>query len=584
MTLAAGLRLGPYEILGPIGAGGMGEVYRGRDTRLGREVAVKVIQPEAEGIPDPLPRFQREAKAIAALNHPNILALHDIGNDSGVVYAVMELLEGETLRERLETAGSLTPLKATEYASQIARGLAAAHERGIVHRDLKPENLFITHDGLVKILDFGLAQQDPGASAEFDTRATRFTTGPGLVLGTPGYMAPEQLVGQPATARTDLFAFGVVVHEMLTGSHPFRRATAAETAAAILHEDPPPLAQAGLPPGVARIVERCLDKRAADRPSSARDLALFFDAVGSQAGETATGRAAAGVRTVTRRLVAISCGLLALLSAATWAGGRLLVDRTVTAAIDSDLRHAERLVRREQSDRMAALATSARFVASFPNLSALFATDAPTVHDFLVTYQQRNPDAPMLVAVAPGRVVLARTGELGDAGNAWVDPLIAKPGAPAVVQIGNRPYLAAAAGAEAAGTVFGYIVAASPVDRAFAAALREATQDEIVLLASKTDLASTLRTEQAPWRSLEDWRRAGRPGEVVDLTIAGRRYAGREVGISEMPAVAAIVLKSRDEATAPFGRLQNGVLALGLMCVAVAALGSFLIVRVMGKN
>ncbi|HEX5110787.1 MAG TPA: serine/threonine-protein kinase [Vicinamibacterales bacterium] len=580
MTLAAGVRLGPYEILGPIGAGGMGEVYRGRDTRLGREVAVKVIQPEAQGIPDLLPRFQREAKAIAALNHPNILALHDIGNDSGVVYAVMELLEGETLRERLDVSGSLTPLKATGYASQIARGLAAAHERGIVHRDLKPENLFITHDGLVKILDFGLAQHEPGPSAELDTRATRFTTGPGLVLGTPGYMAPEQLVGQPATPRSDLFAFGVVVHEMLTGSHPFRRATPAETAGAILHEDPPPLSQSGLPPGIATIVERCLDRRAGDRPSSARDLALFFDAVGSQTGEVAAGRAAQGAGSLRRRLALISCGLLALLSGAMWIGGRFLVERTVKAAIDSDLMQAERIVRREQSDRLAALATAARFVASFPNLSALFATDAPTVHDFLVTYQQRLPEVPMLVAVAPGRVVIARTGELADGGSGWVDPLLARPGEPAVVQIGNRPFFGVAAGAEAAGTVFGYIVALSPVDRAFAAALREATQDEVVLLASDLTLASTLRAEQTPWRSLEEWRRiAGPPGAVVDVSIGGRRYAAREVGLSATPAAAVVVLKSRDEATAPFARLQNGVLVLGLISLAIAALGSYMIVR-----
>src|SRR4030095_8877405 len=171
---------------------------------------------------------------------------------------------------------------------------------------------------------------------ELATRATRFTTGPGLVLGTPGYMAPEQLVGQPASARSDLFAFGVVVHEMLTGVHPFRRATAAETAAAILREDPPPLAHAGLPPGVARIVERCLDKRAGDRPSSARDLALFSDEVGSQAGEVVADRATARTGTVTRRLVAVSCGLLALLSAATWMGGRVLVKRTVGGGNDTE--------------------------------------------------------------------------------------------------------------------------------------------------------------------------------------------------------------------------------------------------------
>ena len=221
--IGIGARLGPYEILGPIGRGGMGEVYRARDARLGREVAVKVLPADADQMPDLLPRFEREAQAVAALNHPNILALHDIGNDAGVVYAVMELLEGDTLRVRLEQAKRFTPLKAIDYAIQIARGLAAAHERGIVHRDLKPENIFITHDGRVKILDFGLAQQETTPAGDGVSRDTRFTTEPGVLLGTPGYTAPEQILGEPATVRSDLFALGIVLYEMLTGAHPFRR-------------------------------------------------------------------------------------------------------------------------------------------------------------------------------------------------------------------------------------------------------------------------------------------------------------------------------------------------------------------------
>ena len=171
--IGIGARLGPYEILGPIGRGGMGEVYRARDARLGREVAIKVLPADADQMQDLLPRFEREAQAVAALNHPNILALHDIGNDAGVVYAVMELLEGDTLRVRLEQAKRFTPLKAIDYAIQIARGLAAAHERGIVHRDLKPENIFITRDGRVKILDFGLAQQETTPASDGTSRDTR---------------------------------------------------------------------------------------------------------------------------------------------------------------------------------------------------------------------------------------------------------------------------------------------------------------------------------------------------------------------------------------------------------------------------
>src|SRR6185295_14969510 len=216
--IATGVRLGPYEILGRIGSGGMGDVYRARDARLGREVAVKVLPPEAGERPDRLLRFEREAQAVAALNHPNIMALHDIGNEAGVVYAVMELLEGDTLRDRLEETGRFTPIKAVDYAVQIARGLAAAHERGILHRDLKPENLFITRDGRVKILDFGLAQQDIAPEADGGSAATRFLTEPGMLLGTPGYVAPEQILGRPATVRSDLFAFGIVIYEMLTGS------------------------------------------------------------------------------------------------------------------------------------------------------------------------------------------------------------------------------------------------------------------------------------------------------------------------------------------------------------------------------
>ncbi|HVE65318.1 MAG TPA: serine/threonine-protein kinase, partial [Thermoanaerobaculia bacterium] len=243
MTLASGSRLGPYEILAPLGAGGMGEVYRARDTRLGREVAVKVLPEKLAADPDALARFEREAKAVAALSHPNILGIYDIGLDGGATYAAMELLRGETLRERLEE-GAVPQRKALEYGLQIAHGLAAAHEKGIVHRDLKPENVFVTSDGRVKILDFGLAQF---VMTMADSQQTTIAlapapgTAPGVVVGTVGYMAPEQVRGQAVDGRTDIFAFGAVLYEMLSGQRAFAGETAADTMSAILRSDPPDL-------------------------------------------------------------------------------------------------------------------------------------------------------------------------------------------------------------------------------------------------------------------------------------------------------------------------------------------------------
>ena len=231
--LTASTRLGPYEIVAPLGKGGMGEVYRARDTRLGREVALKVLPQEFANNAEYLSRFEREAKAVAALSHPNILAIHDYGTNGAVTYAVMELLEGETLRSRL-TKGSLPWREAVEYGAAIADGLTAAHVKGIVHRDIKPENLFLTLDGRVKILDFGLA-----AISRFPDSLTETTpyvpamTEPGMVMGTVGYMSPEQVRGQPADACSDLFSFGCVLYEMVTGKRAFLRESAVETMTAI---------------------------------------------------------------------------------------------------------------------------------------------------------------------------------------------------------------------------------------------------------------------------------------------------------------------------------------------------------------
>jgi eukaryotic-like serine/threonine-protein kinase len=258
----------------------MGEVYRARDTKLDRDVAVKVLPPLLNDRSDALQRFEREAKAVAALSHPNILAIHDFGRHDGRAFAVMELLEGESLRERL-TAGALPLRKAIETGAHIARGLAAAHEKGIVHRDLKPDNVFLTTDGRVKILDFGLARAvTPAAdTADTDSPTLERHTDPGTVLGTAGYMSPEQVRGQIVDHRSDLFSLGSVLHEMLTGKRAFGRETAAETMTAILREDPPEIADSGVsaPPAIARLVRHCLEKRPEERFQSARDVAFDLE-------------------------------------------------------------------------------------------------------------------------------------------------------------------------------------------------------------------------------------------------------------------------------------------------------------------
>jgi hypothetical protein len=324
MTLPAGTRLGPYEILSPLGAGGMGEVYRARDTKLDRDVAIKVLPASLARDPAALARFEREAKAVAALSHPNILAVHDFGTSGETTYAVMELLEGESLRQRL-AEGAIPPRKVGEVAREIALGLAAAHDKGIVHRDLKPENLFLTREGRVKILDFGLARQ-LGLPQAGDTQSPTAAPGtePGTVLGTVGYMAPEQLRGQPADHRSDIFSFGAVLYEMLAGRRAFLGETSIETMNAILKEDPKELSASGrqIPPGFERIVSHCLEKKPDERFQSARDLA--FDL-----GTLSTASAASGATTAipapsrTRRRLAFSLVGLAGLALAFWAGTRL---------------------------------------------------------------------------------------------------------------------------------------------------------------------------------------------------------------------------------------------------------------------
>jgi serine/threonine protein kinase len=281
MPLEPGSRLGPYEIVSPLGQGGMGVVFRARDSRLDRDVAVKVLPRNLADDQDALGRFEREAKAVAALSHPNILAIHDFGRHEGTVFAAMELLEGETLRQRLED-GALPVRKAVDLSLGIANGLAAAHDKGIVHRDLKPENVFLTDSGMVKILDFGLARREPVAAQAGDTPTVSLSTEPGRVMGTVGYMAPEQVRGRgDADARTDIFAFGALLYEMLTGKRAFRGESPVETLNAILREDPPSLFDStrNVSPALERIVRRCLEKRPEDRFRSAHDLAFALEAI-----------------------------------------------------------------------------------------------------------------------------------------------------------------------------------------------------------------------------------------------------------------------------------------------------------------
>jgi eukaryotic-like serine/threonine-protein kinase len=280
MTLPAGARLGPYEVVAPLGAGGMGEVYRAKDPRLGRDVAVKVLPASFSQNPDRLWRFEQEARAASALNHPGILTIHDIGEYEGSPYVVSELLEGETLGERMD--GSALPLrKALDYAVQVAHGLAAAHEKGIVHRDLKPGNLFVTKDGRLKILDFGLAKVTHPETREPLTKVSTQTAGtePGVVMGTIGYMSPEQVRGLRTDHRSDLFAFGAILYEMLTGERAFQGATFADAMSVILKEDPPQLLEIGLrfSPGLEAVIRHCLEKSSDERFQSARDLAFALE-------------------------------------------------------------------------------------------------------------------------------------------------------------------------------------------------------------------------------------------------------------------------------------------------------------------
>ena len=280
MPLAPGTTLGHYEIRGPLGAGGMGEVYRAYDPILHREVAIKILSEALVATPVRLSRFEQEARAAAALSHPNILVVYQLGNHNGMAYLVSELLEGETLRIRLRR-GPVPLRKTTEYGVQIARGLSAAHEKGIVHRDLKPDNLFLTRDGRIKILDFGLAKQSAASDDLARDSAQTHATEVGFVVGTASYMSPEQVRGRPADARSDIFSLGSVLYELITGKQAFDKETSPETMTAILNDEPTPIVQLAptTPPGLQRVVQRCLEKDPAERFQSAADLAFALESL-----------------------------------------------------------------------------------------------------------------------------------------------------------------------------------------------------------------------------------------------------------------------------------------------------------------
>ena len=328
MSLSSGSRLGPYEILSPLGAGGMGEVYRARDPRLGREVAIKVLPSSFSSDPDRLRRFEQEARAASALNHPNIITIHDIGSSDSTFYIAMEFVDGTSLRE-LMASGPLPTKRTLDVGVQIAEGLAKAHSAGIVHRDLKPENVMVSKDGFVKILDFGLAKlvaPESGGISAMPTVA-KPETHPGSVMGTVAYMSPEQASGQPLDFRSDQFSFGSILYEIASGEKPFQKKTAAETMSAIIREEPKPLGQsaAQVPLPLRWIIERCLAKDPEERYASTRDLARDLRSVREHISEAVISGGISSVEAPRPRRLSRVALSAALLVAGVLAG--VLVDR-----------------------------------------------------------------------------------------------------------------------------------------------------------------------------------------------------------------------------------------------------------------
>lgn len=332
MALQPGEQIGPYEVLAPLARGGMGELYRARDTRLGREVALKMLPDTSAHDADSLRRFDRETRAVAALNHPNILGIHDTGTYRSTPYAVTELLQGETVEERLRT-GPLNPQRAVEIACQIADGLAAAHARGIIHRDIKPDNIFVTNEGRAKILDFGIARiEQPARQGDITSAGRRRGSSSQFLVGTAGYMSPEQIRGKSIDGRSDIFSLGATFFEMLTGRRAFSREAPVETLGAVLHDDPRKHPEADkIPDELRGFVFRCLEKDPADRYQSARDLLMDLRAHQAEVTQGAASRVRfrseppwkhRRTRVLLRTAVGMALFLAGLYAGACWERGR----------------------------------------------------------------------------------------------------------------------------------------------------------------------------------------------------------------------------------------------------------------------
>ena len=410
MPLSAGARIGPYEIVGWLGAGGMGEVYRARDPRLGREVAIKLIPESFATDTNRVRRFELEARAAGQLNHPNILAVHDVGLHDGAPYIVSELLEGESLRSRLHS-GALPSRKAVDYARQTAEGLAAAHDKGIVHRDLKPDNLFITNDGRIKILDFGIAKLTRPSDDMARHTSLPTETEAGMVVGTAGYMSPEQVRGDAVDARSDLFSFGTILYEMLTGRAPFSRETAPETMTAILKEDPPQPLSPDASPALARIVSRCLEKTREMRFQSARDLAFGLEVLS----DTAATAASATVAAAPRHWRTVLGGTVVVLSLLTAAASWLTRERA-SSPVENPLANARftQFTEWEGTEALAEISPDGRFVAFLADKEGQFDIWLSQVG----TGDFRNLTA-NIPPMNPPSVVLRSFGFSGDGAEIW---------------------------------------------------------------------------------------------------------------------------------------------------------------------
>ena len=418
MPIAAGTRIGPYEIVGWLGAGGMGEVYRARDPRLGREVALKLIPETFATDAGRVNRFEQEARAAGQLNHPNVLAVYDIGAHDGSPYIVSELLDGESLRDRLRS-GPLPTRKAVEYARQIAAGLAAAHDKGIVHRDVKPDNLFITSDGRVKILDFGIAKLTRPNDDRSGTTSSPTATAEGMVVGTAGYMSPEQVRGEAVDARSDIFSVGTVLHEMLTGRSPFARETAAETMAAVLNEDPRDPLPAAVPPALARIASRCIEKTREMRFQSARDLAFGLEVLSDT---SSTAIPASPERATRRWLPAVSVGVIALSVLA--AGAIWLTRSNGSSTADNPLANAQftLLTNWEGTEEGAEISPDGKFVAFLADRAGEF--DIWLSQIGTGRFSNLTEKFPPL---SPSGSIVKKLGFSADGGELWFNPQDNKP-------------------------------------------------------------------------------------------------------------------------------------------------------------